>query len=148
MATVEHARTTALQFLHNVARVHVDGETSGGAVGVVELTGPKGDMPPLHIHTREDETFLVLEGSLTLFVGERTSRLEAGDSSLAPRGVPHVYRVESDGARWLAIASPAGFEAFVREVAGAGTGIGPAELTEISARYGIETLGPPGTLPG
>jgi hypothetical protein len=105
-------------------------------------------LPPLHIHTREDETFLVLEGSLTLFVGERTSRLEAGDSSLAPRGVPHVYRVESDGARWLAIASPAGFEAFVCEVAGAGTGIGPAELTEISARYGMEILGPPGTLPG
>jgi hypothetical protein len=88
MATVEHARTTALQFLHNVARVHVDGETSGGAVGVVELTGPKGDMPPLHIHTREDETFLVLEGSLTLFVGERTSRLEAGTLPSRRAGFP------------------------------------------------------------
>ena len=68
-------------------------------------------------------------------------------SGFAPRGIPHVYRVESDGARWLALASPAGFETFVREVAQADGELGPAELTGIAARYGIEVLGPPGTLP-
>jgi hypothetical protein len=58
-----------------------------------------------------------------------------------------VYRVESDEARWLALVAPAGFEAFVREVAAAGTDVDPAVLTDISVRYGIEILGPPGALP-
>jgi hypothetical protein len=79
---------------------------------------------------------------------ERENRVrKRRESAFAPRGVPHVYRVESDGARWLALASPAGFETFVREVAGADGELGPAELTGIAARYGIEILGPPGTLP-
>jgi quercetin dioxygenase-like cupin family protein len=148
MPTVEHVSTEPLQFLHNVARVHVDAELSGGGYALVELTGPHGDMPPLHVHTREDEAFYVLAGRLTVIAGELEVELHAGDSVLAPRGIPHVYRVDSDEARWLALVSPAGFESFVREVAATGTEVGPAELTEIAARYGIEILGPPGALPG
>jgi quercetin dioxygenase-like cupin family protein len=144
--TAEHMRAEPLEFLHNIARVHVDGGLSGGAYTLVELTGPKGDMPPLHVHTREDEAFYVLEGRMTVFVAEQAIELGAGQSAFAPRGVPHVYRVESEEARWLALASPAGFEAFIREVA-ATPGLGPAELTEIASRFGIEILGPPGTLP-
>jgi quercetin dioxygenase-like cupin family protein len=146
MPTAEHTNTEPLEFLHNVAQVHVDAELSGGAYALVELTGPKGDMPPLHLHTREDEAFYVLEGRMTVFLADRMIELKAGESALAPRGVPHVYRVESDGARWLALVSPAGFETFVRQVATT-PGLGPAELTKIAAEYGIEILGPPGTLP-
>jgi quercetin dioxygenase-like cupin family protein len=146
MATAEHTSTEPLEFLHNIARVHVDAEHSGGAYALVELTGPKGDMPPLHIHEREDEAFYVLEGRMTVFVADWMIELEAGESAFAPRGVPHVYRVESNEARWLALVSPAGFETFVRQVA-ATPGLAPAALTEIAAEYGIEILGPPGTLP-
>jgi quercetin dioxygenase-like cupin family protein len=146
MPTAEHTNTEPIEFLHNIARVHVDSGLSDGAYALVELTGPKGDMPPLHLHTREDEAFYVLEGRMTVFVAERAVELEAGESAFAPRDVPHVYRVESDEARWLALVSPAGFEAFVREVA-ATPGLGPAELTEVASRFGIEILGPPGTLP-
>ena len=43
--------------------------------------------------------------------------LGPGQAALAPRDVPHAYRVESEEARWLVITTPAGFDAFVREVA-------------------------------
>ncbi len=148
--------TGAYWFIHNLAIVQVPGSETGGAWSMVELSGPKGDMPPLHVHRREDEAFYVLDGELTLFVGGDELTLTAGQCTVAPRDVPHVYRVESDEARWLAIASPAGFERFVVEAAvpaeartlppGPPT-VDPAKLAEIAAGYGIEILGPPGTIP-
>jgi mannose-6-phosphate isomerase-like protein (cupin superfamily) len=148
-------RTDLIWFIDNLARVHVEGEEVGGAFGLVELLGARGDMPPLHLHQREDEAFYVLDGRLSLFFEDTKLELGPGDAAVAPRGVPHVYRVESESARWLAIASPAGFERFVRE-AGEATGEDalppprehdPARLAEIAQRYGIEILGPPGALP-
>ena len=139
--------TEELDFLGSPARILVDGATAGGAYCLVEASAPQGDMPPLHLHHADDEAFYVLEGRLTLFVGERTIDVAAGSCAFAPRGVPHTYRVESDAARWLVAGSPAGFDAFVRDVAAAGSDVAPAELATISGRHGIELLGPPGMLP-
>jgi quercetin dioxygenase-like cupin family protein len=148
--------TDAFWFIRNLAVVQVSGTETGNAWSMVELTGPKGDMPPLHVHRREDEAFYVLEGEMTLFVGSDEITVSAGECAVAPRDVPHVYRVDSDEARWLAIASPAGFERFVVEAAVPAEArtlppgppaVDPAKLAEIAAGYGIEILGPPGALP-
>ena len=118
--------------------------------------GARGDMPPLHIHHREEETFYVVEGQLTLFVADEEIVLTAGQAVVAPRGVMHVYRVDSEQARWLAMASPAGFGQFVlaasepapvAEMPPAGRPVDPARIAEIGAEYGIEIIAPPGTLP-
>ena len=104
-------RTAApLWFIQNLAYVHIDGDQSGGAYSLSEVWGPKGDMPPLHVHHRDDEAFYVLDGELRLFIGDQQTVVRAGQAALAPKGIPHVYRVESDGARWLVVTSPAGFE--------------------------------------
>ena len=108
--------TDAIWFIDNLARIVVDGETTGGTVAIVELEGRRGDMPPLHVHRREDETFYVLDGRLSLHLPDSSIELGPGEAAFAPRDVPHVYRVESETARWLGIAAPAGFEAFVRDV--------------------------------
>jgi hypothetical protein len=50
---------------------------------------------------------------VTVFVGHREISVDSGHPALAPRAVPHTYRVESDIARWLVINSPAGFEQFL-----------------------------------
>jgi Cupin domain len=113
-------------------------------------------MPPLHVHHRDIETFYVMDGELSLFVAGEQLRLGPGRAALAPRGVPHSYRVESEEARWLVITTPAGFESFVREVAEpapgeqlppAGRPHDPAVLAQAAAKVGIEILGPPGVLP-
>ena len=148
--------TDSIWFIDNLARVLVDGASSGGTVAVVEIEGRRGDMPPLHVHRREDEIFYVLDGKLSLHQPDGSIELGPGQAAVAPRDVPHVYRVESETARWLGIATPAGFDAFVREVGEPapeavlppeGREHDPARLAEISAAYGIELLGPPGTLP-
>jgi quercetin dioxygenase-like cupin family protein len=148
--------TNAYWFIQNLAVVKVPGEQTENAWSMLELTGPRGDMPPLHVHHRDDEAFYVLDGEVTLFVGDREIRLAAGECAVAPRGIPHVYRVDSEEARMLVIASPAGLERFVAEASVPAEeptlppgppAVSPERLAEIAAGYGIEILGPPGTLP-
>jgi quercetin dioxygenase-like cupin family protein len=135
--------------------VRAAGPETGGAYSVVELAGREGDMPPLHVHHDEDETFSVLEGKMTLFVGNDELELKAGECTVAPRGVPHVYRVDSTEARWLGVASPtfaefvlaASVPAETETIPDAPPAFAPEELIGIAAQNGIEVLGPPGTLP-
>ena len=76
----------------------------------IEIYDPRGSAPPLHVHHNEDETFYVVEGEVTVFVGDERIDLGAGDYCFAPRGVPHTYLVTSERARMLVTISPAGFE--------------------------------------
>ena len=143
-------------FVDNLARVHVAGDATGGRYAVVEVAGRGGDMPPLHVHHREDEVFHVLAGTMSLHLPGEHVELGAGDTFVTPRGIPHACRVESETARWLVFCEPAGFDAFVVEDST------PAPIDELpppsrpkdadalaaaGARHGIELLGPPGTLP-
>jgi mannose-6-phosphate isomerase-like protein (cupin superfamily) len=86
-------RTQPLWFIDNLVHIHVDGATSGGALALLDERGRRGNMPPLHVHRRDDETFYVLEGELTLFVAGEQIVLGPGQAALAPRDVPHAYRV-------------------------------------------------------
>jgi mannose-6-phosphate isomerase-like protein (cupin superfamily) len=153
---MELSQTQPLWFIDHLVHVHVDGDASGGALALMDERGRRGDMPPLHVHRRDDETFYVLAGEMRLFVGSEEIVLGAGQSALAPRGVPHAYRVESEEARWLVITAPAGFDAFVREVSEpapadelppAGRRVDETFLGQAAAKAGIEILGPPGALP-
>jgi quercetin dioxygenase-like cupin family protein len=150
-------RPPARWFLQNLVRVHVTGEDSDGRLGVVEITGRPGDMPPLHVHHEEDEVFFVLEGEVTLFIaGQDPVRLGPGGSAYAPRGLAHVYEVTSpEPARWLGLSSPSGFAHFVMELSEPApvddlpgdVDIDPAHVADVAGRYGIEILGPPGARP-
>jgi quercetin dioxygenase-like cupin family protein len=144
-------------FITNRVRILVDGAATGGAYDQVEMVAPKGDMPPLHVHRDVDECFTVLEGELELYVGDRVLLVGAGHSAVAPRGVPHTYRVASEGsARALITASPASFASFVLAASDEAEGDGlPPEgravdmgrIAREAAAAGIELLGPPGMLP-
>jgi quercetin dioxygenase-like cupin family protein len=145
-----------LWFIDHLVHIRVDGDASGGALALMDEHGRRGDMPPLHVHRRDDETFYVLEGEVRLFVGAEQIVLGAGQAALAPRDVPHAYRVESEEARWLVITTPAGFDSFVREVSEPapadslpphGRAVDPAFLNQAAAKVGIEILGAPGALP-
>jgi mannose-6-phosphate isomerase-like protein (cupin superfamily) len=144
---VQTAPPDSLDFLGTPARILADGDSSRGALSLVDmLEVPPGHMPPLHVHHAADEGFYVMGGELTLYMPGEQVTLGAGEFFLAPRGVPHAYRVGDDPARWLVISSPAGFERFVADVAALAT-VDPAALAAAAAKHDIEILGPPGTLP-
>ena len=154
--TTAAVTTDAIWFIDGRVRVHIAGDETGGRLALLEMEGPRGHMPPLHVHWAEDETFVVMEGELTLYVGAEVLSLRKCDVALAPLGVPHTFRVETETARWVVTASPAGFERFVAAVGepAEGPGLppepvlpGPERFEEICEEFEIELLGPPGALP-
>ena len=123
-------------------------------VCVVEHYMPYGDSPPLHLHQNEDEVFVVLRGTVRLEVGGRTQLLETGDVAIAPKGVPHSYIVESDGARVLTVTRGHEFERMLRTLSrpANGPGLPPqtppgpeqlAHVAEVCRQNGIDLVGPP-----
>jgi quercetin dioxygenase-like cupin family protein len=136
-----------LVFLGSRCRVLATSESTGGKYGLVDMieVAPR-DMPPLHVHHTHDEGFLLLEGELSLFLPDREIALRPGEFVLAPRGVPHTYRVGEAPARWLVLSTPAAFEQLVQDVAALDE-LAPDVLTTTAATHGIEILGPPGTMP-
>lgn len=93
--------------------------------------------PPLHIHTREDETFYILAGLFQIWVGDRTVLAAPGATMFLPRGIPHTFRNigKTDG-RILCMATPGGFEEFFLEVERTGI-TDPAGLDRLAANYGL-----------
>jgi quercetin dioxygenase-like cupin family protein len=143
-----------LWFLGILATIKSSAETTGGAVAVIEHLAPQGSGSPLHVHSREDEWFYVIEGELTLWVGGETIVAPAGSFVFGPKGIPHTFTVSSAEARFLLVTEPAGFEQFMRAVGepAARVEIPPAAteppdvaaLTAAAAEYGIQIIGPPG----
>lgn len=134
-----------------LAEIKLTGADSGGAMTIVEITEPPGAEAPLHVHRREDEAFVVLEGEVTLEVGGARVVARAGDVAYGPRDVPHRYTVGPDGCRMLFVCTPAGFEGLVRDMSepAAERALPPPSaeapdlerIAAVAADYGCELLG-------
>ena len=97
-------------------RFILTGAETGGAFFLAEVLVPPGGGPPPHIHEREDETFYLLRGTLTIWVGDRTVHASEGDCAHLPRGIVHSFRnTGTETAKMLVTATPAGIEKFFEE---------------------------------
>ena len=130
--------------------VRVDAAQSRGRLAVWESEEPRGVGLPLHVHTREDEQVVVLDGEIVVRVGAETHRLASGATIALPRGVPHAHLVTSPRARLLTVAVPGGFERLFTDLGVPvlpGTDEPPIPereaLTAAVRRLGVEVVGPP-----
>jgi quercetin dioxygenase-like cupin family protein len=103
-----------LWYLGNRMKIHVDSADTNGQFALIETTIFPGSEPPMHMHTNEDETFLVLEGRLKLIVDGLEYVLNEGESKFAPRGIPHTFQILTPVARTMGVITPGGFEDFFR----------------------------------
>jgi mannose-6-phosphate isomerase-like protein (cupin superfamily) len=155
VTTVTATRPETVWFLDTEVVFRVPAAAGADGMSLIESLAPEGDSPPLHVHGTEDELFHVLEGTLRIRLGDDELVLEPGESVLAPKGVPHTYRVESPQARWLVVTTSGDFERFVRaasrpaEAPGLPEPAGPPApeqveaLTELAGRSAIAFVGPP-----
>src|SRR5215212_8968718 len=137
--------------------VKISGAQTGGEFGLLEVTVRKGEGSPWHVHPEEDEWFYVLEGEFTVWVGDERLSLPAGAFAFGPKGIPHTFYGETEGAKVLIGFAPFQFEGFLNEVGEPATArVLPPAMTEppdmakllpIAARNGMEILGPPGPPP-
>jgi quercetin dioxygenase-like cupin family protein len=126
-----------------VVRIH--GRDTAGVVSAVESHDVPGGGPPPHIHTREDETFQVLEGEYEFTVAGSSFVAGKGATIFAPRGIPHTYRYLGQApGRLMCVITPAGFERFF-EAVGALTPQQQQDIPRvlgIAKEFGLEILPP------
>jgi quercetin dioxygenase-like cupin family protein len=138
-------------FLGTLNRIVATADDTAGAFGLMEQWAPQGFSPPLHVHHREDSALCLIEGVMTLRLGDEESTLGPGDFAFMPRDTPHTFRVDSDRARFLEIVTPGGFEQFhidASDPAPAATlpPAGPPDIARVVAAiatYDAELVGPP-----
>lgn len=143
----------AVRFLGGLVRMRARAADTAGAYALLEHTGERGYMSPLHLHESDEETFLILDGTLRVEVDNEVRSVGAGGLALLPRGLAHGFVVTSPTARFLTLHTPGGgFDAFVADVGvpfdgsvstEAGPGPDPEELTRLAAAHGIQIVGPP-----
>ena len=128
------------------------GEDTHGQFALIEATARRGNVPPPHIHHREDETFYVLEGEIVVSVGDRTIKGTPGTMVSLPRDVRHSFTIESEQSRMLILVTPAGLEGWFKEfsVPAPAMTLPPADepayrevqrMLEAAPRYGLEFAG-------
>jgi mannose-6-phosphate isomerase-like protein (cupin superfamily) len=100
-----HRARRAIHFLPGWGLRHYYG-THEGAL----LTLAPGTEPPLHVHSREDELFYVLDGEFDVYVGEEAFKVKTGECVFLPKFEPHAFVIRSTQLRVLALFSPAGLE--------------------------------------
>ena len=131
----------------------VTGQDTQGQFALMEQVTRNNNVPPPHIHHREDEVFYVLEGEVTFSVGDRTIKATPGTMVCLPRDVAHSFEIDSEQVRMLILLTPAGFEGWFKEFSvPAPTMTLPPQvevpysdiqrMLESSLRYGIEIVSP------
>ena len=126
----------------------LSGETNG-RYAVWEATIYPGGGPPPHVHGREEEGFLILDGRIAFQVSGRKHVAESGSFANMPTGIEHAFRNETDTvAKLLILVAPGGLEAMFQRT---GRALGNADekvlppteaeikkLLRIAPEYGIE----------
>jgi quercetin dioxygenase-like cupin family protein len=80
----------------------------GRGLAIVQYRTRRGEEPPDHTHETEDESFYVLDGSLTFRSGDETFEVESGGFVFLPHGVEHGYTIANDGdVDLIVVTSPA-----------------------------------------
>jgi quercetin dioxygenase-like cupin family protein len=149
--TPTQGRTIAV--VGDVYRFLATGEDTNGKYAMWEAIVPPGGGPPPHVHSREEEGFYILEGEITLQIGDKRLLANAGMFANMPVGTPHSFKNERGRpAKMLISVAPAGLEKMFFEfgvpVAPGATTAPPLTHAEIerflavAPRYGIEIMLP------
>jgi quercetin dioxygenase-like cupin family protein len=69
---------------------------SPNSMAVVTVEVPPGSLVPPHIHTQEEESYYMLDGSMVLQMGSEEFTIEPNDFVHIPPGTIHGYRNDSD----------------------------------------------------
>lgn len=131
-----------LNVLGESVRIILSGADTGGTLAVVEDVSPPGGGPPLHVHTREDESFVVLEGTVEFTVGESKRTLTPGEFAYVPKGIPHRFQNVGDTPSKLMVTlTPAGFEETFFKPVSEKIGVNPPNmdvLLQLAANSGMQ----------
>lgn len=114
---VRHADNAPAYWMQGILWIMLaDREGTGGRWSMMEQLMPQGAGPPLHKHLWSDETFYVLDGTITFLIEGETRTAGRGAFINVARNTSHAFRVDSPTARILNGYTPASHEAMIAEM--------------------------------
>jgi quercetin dioxygenase-like cupin family protein len=140
-----------LRFMGDTATFFLaTGERTGGTFALVDERAHRGVSVPLHLHRDDMESFYVLEGEVTLFIGDQPGvRAGAGSFAHVPGGTIHGFRIESETARYLIFTTPRHGEFYQAITLPSRPGglpplesIGGSTIEKACEEYDVEFVGP------
>ena len=118
----------------------ISSDATGGALSIVEHPFDVGALVPPHVHTREDEISIVLEGEIGFRSNNEEVVLAPGGYIVKPRGEVHaMWNAGRTPARMIEVITPGGFERFFGDLTKL-TAVGrpdPDEVAALAGRYGL-----------
>jgi mannose-6-phosphate isomerase-like protein (cupin superfamily) len=124
--------------------IKATGTDTAGSFFLSETTVEPGfPGPPPHRHAHLHDMFYVLEGVLTMRLGEEIDEIGPGAFVCVPPGVTHTFSNPSDApVRFLNFNTPAGWENYMRdlgEAAKAGP-LTPDVIGRIASHYDFQAV--------
>ena len=114
---------------------------TNGSYSVIEVVSSPGDSTPIHLHEKEDEHFLIVEGTVRFLYGDKTFDATAGTMLTCNRGIPHAWGNPTNAPiRMMVTISPGGCEEAFRMLAEEGK---QADISTVADEFSIRVLGPP-----
>jgi quercetin dioxygenase-like cupin family protein len=137
-----------LEILGEAVLVKLASSDTGGAAAIFHLTVPPMSGPPMHRHSREDEWFYVLEGTIVAEIDGERITLQDGSSGFAARGTVHAFQnFTTSTAKLLVMTTPgANLNRFFEAVSAHNKGLPAPDFVrteQIMNEHGIEMIGPP-----
>lgn len=138
-------------YIGHLMSILLSARDTNGAFSLIHGYEIKGLEPPAHIHTKEDESFYILNGEIKYTVGKEVFNAKPGDWIFLPRNIQHSFQVQSEQAEVIIQLSPGGFEEYFREMSEPAKALkipprpeGPPDvkrIVETASRYGIKFPG-------
>ena len=150
-AYLHHQGESELRWLGDTSTYFLaTGDHTDGKFALVDERAKCGERVPLHLHRDDVESFYVVEGEITLYIGGKPG-VQAGAGSFAhiPGGTVHGFRIESETARYLILTTARNGQ-FYRAITlpSRSGGMPPVEsidgsqIEKACQEYGVEFVGP------
>lgn len=135
-------------YIGHLMSLLVTSKDTGGRYALLRATERRGLEPPPHTHTKEDETFLILEGEVVYTVGKQNFHAKRGDVMYLPKNIQHSFKIQTEKLETLILLTPGGLENYFVEMSKPAEELelpplpsGPPEITKLIAtasKYGVK----------
>ncbi|NCI47595.1 cupin domain-containing protein [Sediminibacterium soli] len=141
-------RENSYWYIGHLMSLLLTSKQTGGSYALLRATERRGLEPPPHTHTKEDETFLILNGEVTYTVGNNSFHAGPGDTMFLPKNIQHSFKIKTEKLETLMLLTPGGFENYFIEMSEPAARIelpplpsAPPDISKLvatAAKYGIQ----------
>jgi len=124
----------------------LEGAHTAGQLSLALAVTPPGAGPPPHLHRKDDELFIIVDGEIEFMTSTGWQRVGAGSVVYVPRGARHAFRnAGTTPSRHWVLTTPSGFDEFYARAAAlfAAGPPAPQQMRALALEYGYEIFAPP-----